>query len=141
MLKMERDNYLKIMGWTAIIAAALGEGTLIIFSKIRPLPSTLRPSSNIDVLVMSYKPVLNFQITMNAIGYAIGAVHGYILYSSVDYLSILIVVTMTIMLLSGILLRYSMRKQNIFKNHMHVQLALIVLLLILVCVHVVRVGI
>lgn len=128
------------MGWAAIIAETVGEGTLITFSKIRPLSSTPGSSSNIQVIVRSYKLVLNFQITMNAIGYAIGVVHGYLLYSKVDYMSILIVITMTIMLISGILLRYSIRKQNVFKMQLHVQLALIVLLVTLVSIHVATIG-
>jgi len=84
-----------------------------------------------------YKPVLNFHIMLNSIGYFAGMSHGFLLSRHLDSISLSLAIVMNIMMISGLLLKYtSSRHSKIFNNLLHGQFGLVLLLAALVILHV-----
>ena len=67
--------------------------------------------------VQFYKPVLNFHIILNSIGYFAGMTHGLLLVNDLDSTSLSLAITMTVLMISGVLLRYtSSRHAKVFNR-------------------------
>jgi hypothetical protein len=78
-----------------------------------------------------------FHVTLNVIGYAVGALHGILLIEYLDSISLSLAIVMSVLVTSGILLRYtSSRNLKIFNRLMHGQALLALLLIILVVLHI-----
>ena len=87
--------------------------------------------------VQFYKPVLNFHIILNSIGYFAGMTHGLLLVNDPDSISLSLAITMTVLMISGILLRYtSSRNTKVFNRLLHGQFGLVFLLVALIVLHV-----
>jgi len=87
--------------------------------------------------VQFYKPVLNFHIILNSIGYFAGMTHGLLLVNDLDSISLSLAITMTGLMISWILLRYtSSRHTKIFTRLLHGQFGLLLLLIALITLHV-----
>jgi hypothetical protein len=84
-----------------------------------------------------FKPVLNFHIMMNSIGYFAGMTHGLILSEHLHSISMSLAITMTVLMGSGILLKYSSsRHTKLFNRLLHGQFGLLLLLIALIALHV-----
>ena len=85
-----------------------------------------------------FKPVLNFHIMMNSIGYFAGMTHGLMLSRHLDSVSLSLAIVMSVMMVSGLLLKYpSSRNSKIFGKLLHGQFGLVILLAALVVLHIV----
>jgi hypothetical protein len=85
----------------------------------------------------SYKPILNFHIILNSIGYFSGMFHGLLLSSNLEPISLSLALVMTVLMISGILLRYtSSRNSKMFNRLLHGQIGLVILLIGLILLHV-----
>jgi hypothetical protein len=60
-------------------------------------------------LARQYSTVLNFRIIMNIVGFIAGMTHGILLIRGLDAISLSLAITMTVMMISGIVLRFSTR--------------------------------
>ena len=84
-----------------------------------------------------YKPVLNFHIVLNSVGYLAGMTHGLLLVNDLNSISLSLAITMTVLMTSGILLRYtSSRHTKVFNRLLHGQFVLLLLLIALITLHV-----
>ncbi len=85
----------------------------------------------------SYKPILNFHIILNSIGYFSGMFHELMLSSNLEPISLSLALVMTVLMISGILLRYtSARNAKMFNRLLHGQFGLVILLVGLILLHV-----
>jgi hypothetical protein len=89
-------------------------------------------------LAPMYMPVLNFHIMLNSVGFFAGLSHGFMLMRGLDYISLSLVIVMTVSMISGIILKFaSGRNLKFFVRLVHGQVILAVLLVTLVTLHVV----
>ena len=87
--------------------------------------------------VQFYKSVLNFHIILNPIRYFAGMTYGLLLAIDLDSISLSLVITMTVLMVSEILLKYtSSRHTKIFNRLLHGQFGLLLLLIALITLHV-----
>ena len=87
--------------------------------------------------VQFYKSVLNFHIILNPIRYFAGMTHGLLLANDLDSILLSLVITMTVLMVSEILLKYtSSRHTKIFNRLLHGQFGLLLLLIALITLHI-----
>jgi len=85
----------------------------------------------------AYKSILNLHIILNSVAYFAGMAHGFFLARHIDSISFSLAITMTVIMISGILLKYSQfRNVKLFTRLLHGQILLVILLLILIFLHV-----
>ena len=126
------------LGWTSVGIGLLANLPFVIYNRIRKIPASIIGQSVIRELTLIYKPMLTFHITLNVIGYAVGALHGILLIEYLDSISLSLAIVMSVLVISGILLRYtSSRNLKIFNRLMHGQALLALLLVVLVVLHIV----
>ena len=135
----DAEEVVENLGWIAIGAGVVGNLPFIVINKYRRYAVSLGGQS----LQMArkigtvYKPILNFHIMMNSIGYASGMIHGYLLSENLESISLSLAITMTVLMISGVLLKYtSSRNTKIFNRLLHGQFGLVILLIALVVLHV-----
>jgi hypothetical protein len=134
------DGSVKTLGWVAIGAGTLSNVVFVVFNRLRKVAITTLGSADETAsnLSLVYKPMLNLHIMLNSVGYFAGLVHGYSFINSVDAISLSLVIIMTVLMVSGIMLRYtSSRNLKIFNRLLHGQFILAFLLIALVVLHVV----
>lgn len=133
------EDSIKNLGWLAIFCGIIGTFPFIMMVKIRKYAVTTGGSSmtiarGIGVI---YKPVLNFHIMMNSIGYGVGMFHGFLFSEHLDSIALALAILMTVLMLSGLLLKYtSSRNTKVFNRLLHSQFILVILLIGLVVLHV-----
>ena len=129
----------KDLGWIAIGCGITANLPFIVLNKYRRYAisvggQSLQVAKKIGT---SFKPILNFHIMMNSIGYFAGMAHGLALSRHLDSISLSLVITMTLLMGSGIMLKYSSsRHTRLFHRLLHGQFGLVVLLIALVMLHV-----
>ncbi len=125
------------LGWASVGIGLLANVPFVIYNRIRKIPASIIGQSTIRELALIYKPMLTFHITLNVIGYTVGALHGILLIEYLDSISLSLAIVMSVLVTSGILLRYtSSRNLKIFNRLMHGQALLALLLVILVVLHI-----
>jgi hypothetical protein len=135
----DEEDVATSMGWIAVGAGVVANIPFIAINKIRRYAikaggSTMQIGRDIGTV---YKPVLNFHIMLNSIGYFAGMSHGFLLSRHLDSISLSLAIVMNIMMISGLLLKYtSSRHSKIFNNLLHGQFGLVLLLAALVILHV-----
>lgn len=128
------------LGKIAIGAGVIGTLPFVFLNKLRRYAISSGNQSLVFAkkLSQSYKPILNFHIMMNGIGYFAGMSHGLMLLEHLDSISLSLAITMTVMMASGLLLRYtSSRHTKLFNRLLHGQFGLVVLLIALILLHMV----
>lgn len=134
------EDIAKDLGWIAVSAGIIANIPFIVINKIRRYVIK-SGSSTIQIgrqLGSVYKPILNFHIMLNAIGYFAGMTHGFLLSSDLDSVSLSLALVMTVMMISGLALKYtSTRNSKIFGRLLHGQFGLVILLAALVALHIV----
>ena len=135
----DAEEVVENLGWIAIGAGVVGNLPFIVINKYRRYAvslggQSLQMARKIGTI---YKPILNFHIMMNSIGYASGMIHGYLLSENLESISLSLAITMTVLMISGVLLKYtSSRNTKIFNRLLHGQFGLVILLVALVVLHV-----
>lgn len=136
----EGEDIAENLGWIAVGAGIVANLPFILMNKIRRYAvksgnSTMQIAKQIRT---AYKPILNFHIMLNSIGYFAGMSHGFMLSRHLDSVSLSLVIVMSVMMVSGLLLKYtSSRNSKIFGRLLHGQFGLVILLVALVTLHLV----
>lgn len=133
------DGAVKDLGWLAIGAGVIGTLPFIFYNKIRKFALTSGGSTVLigRQMTTSLKPILNFHIVLNSIGYFSGMLHGLMLSNNLEPISLSLAIVMTVMMFSGILLKYSSsRNDKLFNRLLHGQFGLVILLVVLIFLHV-----
>ena len=136
----DAEDIVENLGWVAVGAGIVANVPFIAMNKIRRYAlktgsSTMQVAKQIRSV---YKPVLNFHIMLNSIGYFAGMTHGLMLSRHLDSVSLSLAIVMTVMMISGLLLKYtSSRNSKIFGKLLHGQFGLVILLAALVVLHII----
>lgn len=136
----EAEDIAENLGWVAVGAGVVANIPFIVMNKIRRYSiktgsSTMQVAKQIRTV---YKPILNFHIMLNSIGYFAGMTHGLMLSRHLDSVSLSLDIVMSVMMVSGLLLKYtSSRNSKIFGKLLHGQFGLVILLATLVVLHIV----
>ena len=136
----DAEEIVENLGWVAVGAGIVANVPFIAMNKIRRYAlktgsSTIQVAKQIRSV---YKPVLNFHIMLNSIGYFAGMTHGLMLSRHLDSVSLSLAIVMSVMMVSGLLLKYtSSRNSKIFGRLLHGQFGLVILLAALVVLHIV----
>lgn len=131
------------LGWFAIGSGIVANLSLVAFKIVRKIPVTklVGGHETTSSLIPFYKPVLNFHIMLNSVGFFAGLSHGLMLIRGLDYVSFSLAIMMTFSMISGILLKYASDKNlKFFGKLAHGQFILAVLLVVLVVLHVSIMG-
>ncbi|MEM2856657.1 MAG: hypothetical protein QW416_06115 [Candidatus Nitrosocaldaceae archaeon] len=130
------EDSAKMLGWAAIGAGALSNITFVIYNRVRKISSIYSKDLTRN-LALIYKPMLSWHIMLNITGYIAGMMHGLLLIRYLDPISLSLAIIMTILVVSGLLLRYtSSRDLKLFNKLLHGQSVLTILLIILIVLHV-----
>ena len=136
----DAEDIIENLGWVAVGSGIVANVPFIAMNKIRRYAlktgnSTMQVAKQIRTV---YKPVLNFHIMFNSIGYFAGMTHGLMLSRHLDSISLSLAIVMSVMMVSGLLLKYtSSRNSKIFGRLLHGQFGLVILLASLVVLHIV----
>jgi len=143
-----RTSAVNTLGWVSVGSGVIGTGTFLVYVQLKksrvpviingPTGATMPDKADAPTrnLVRIYKPVLNFHVVMNVIGYAAGIAHGYALSSRLDPIALALVIVMTASVATGIMLRFGTRSLKLFNIQVHGNLGFVVLLVILVGMHI-----
>jgi len=135
----DSEDVTKNLGWIAIGCGIVANLPFILLNKYRRYAvsaggQSLQMGRKIGTI---FKPILNFHIMMNSIGYFSGMTHGMLLSRHLDSISLSLAITMTLLMSSGVMLRYSSsRHVKLFQRLLHGQFGLVILLIVLVMLHV-----
>ena len=136
----EAEDVAENLGWIAVGAGIAANVPFIAMNKIRRYAiktgsSTMQVAKQIRTV---YRPLLNFHIMLNSIGYFAGMMHGFMLSRHLDSVSLSLAIVMSVMMVSGLLLKYtSSRNTKIFGKLLHGQFGLVILLAALVILHII----
>lgn len=139
----QRANTAVTLGWIAIGSGIVANLSLVAFKLAKKIPMTklVGGYEAVSGLNPFYKPVLNFHIMLNLVGFFAGLSHGIMLIRGLDYISLSLAMVMTFSIISGILLKYaSGRNLKMFGKLAHGQFILAVLLVVLVILHVITMS-
>jgi hypothetical protein len=129
-----------LLGWVAVGCGVIANIPFIVINKYRKYAvqaggSSLQMARSLGT---HFKSILNFHIMLNSIGYFAGMSHGFLLSRHLDATSLSLAIVMTVMMASGLMLRYtSSRHTKIFNRLLHGQFGLVLLLAALVVLHVI----
>ena len=135
----DAEGAIENLGWVAIGAGVIANLPFIVISKYRRYAvsaggQSLQMARKIGTV---FKPILNFHIMLNSIGYIAGMTHGLLLSEHLDSISLSLAITMTVLMISGVLLKYtSSRNMKIFNRLLHGQFGLVLLLIALITLHI-----
>ena len=135
----DAEDAIESLGWVAIGAGVIANLPFIVFNKYRRYAVSVGDQSLQMARKMGtmFKPILNFHIMLNGIGYTAGMTHGLLLSEHLDSISLSLAITMTVLMTSGLLLKYtSTRNTKIFGRLLHGQFGLVILLVALIMLHV-----
>jgi len=135
----DAEDAIESLGWVAIGVGVIANLPFILFNKWRKYAVRAGGQSLLMArqAVQFYKPILNFHIILNSVGYFAGMTHGLLLVNDLDSISLSLAITMTVLMISGILLRYtSSRNTKVFNRLLHGQFGLVFLLVALIVLHV-----
>jgi hypothetical protein len=126
------------LGWISIGAGVLANVPFILYIQVkRSSVVTLGGGHEITRgLAGQHQTVLNFHMVMNIIGFIAGMAHGILLIKGLDAISLSLAISMTVLVISGIVLRFATRSTKNFAKLVHGQVTLSVLLILLVFLHV-----
>ena len=135
----DEEESIENLGWVAVGAGVLANLPFIAMNKIRRY--AIKTGGNAVQIGRQigfyYRPILNFHILLNSIGYFAGMTHGLLLSRHLDSISLSLAIVMSVMMVSGLLLKYtSSRNSKIFGRLLHGQFGLVILLAALVVLHI-----
>jgi hypothetical protein len=126
------------LGWLAIGCGMAANLSLVIFKMMKKtrVMKLVGGSGTSQSLTIMYQPVLNFHIMLNSVGFFAGLSHGFMLIRGLDYISLSLVIVMTVSMISDIILRFTSGKNlKFFSRLVHDQAILAAMLVTLVVLH------
>jgi hypothetical protein len=131
-------NFAKNLGWMSIGAGVLANVPLIFYVRVKRISvATLGGGHEITRnLAAQHNAVINLHMIINIIGFIAGITHGILLVKGLDAISFSLALTMTVLVASGILLRFSTKSTKYFSRLFHGQILLSGLLILLIILHV-----
>ena len=133
------EDSIKNLGWVAIFCGVTGTLPFIVMVKLRKYAVNVGGSSMVISRGIGtiYKPILNFHIMMNSIGYGVGMLHGLLFSEHIESIALSLATVMIVLMGSGLMLKYtSSRNTKIFNRLLHGQFILVILLIALVVLHI-----
>ena len=125
------------LGWLSIGAGIVAMIPIFAAQKIRKSITNYSNGASTVQVTSAYKSILNLHIILSSAAFAAGMVHGLFLLKHLDYISLSLAITMTVLMVSGILLKFTQsRNLHLFNKLLHGQTALVVLLVALVFLHI-----
>lgn len=140
---VDYGGYAQTLGWVSIGAGVVANVSFMIFNAVRKLPLIkIGMGSEMQKMgALMYKPMLNFHILLNAVGFFAGMSHGLMLFGGLDSISLSLAIVMTVSMISGVILKFeSDRNLKLFGRLVHGQIILSILLVSLVTLHVVTMS-
>ena len=129
------EDAAKALGWLSIGIGIIANVIFIAYNRLRKVSIISINTSR--TLALAYKPMLNMHIMLNVIGYISGMAHGLILIRYLDPISLSLAIVMSILIASGVMLRYtSSRNAKIFNRLLHGQALLTFMLIMLIILHI-----
>ena len=132
-------NNAELLGWISISCGLIANVPFILYVRVKRL-SVKRLGGGDSLtrnLALEHKPIINFHIALNLIGFFTGICHGILLVRGIDFISISLAIVITTLTVSGILLRFAkLRIINQFNRIIHTHIILSTLLVILIILHV-----
>ena len=133
----------RTLGWVSIGAGMAASMSFMVFNAVKKQPLLkigVRTEMSKTGYLM-YKPLLNFHIMLNSVGFFAGMTHGIMLLRGLDSISLSLAIAMSVSMASGIILRFAPnRNLKFFGRLMHGQIILLVLIIVLVGLHVMTAG-
>ena len=137
------DGSAQTLGWVSIGTGVVANLLFVGFNAIKKFP-LLKVAIGSEISkagVSMYKPLLNFHIMLNSVGFFAGMSHGIMLLRGIDSISLSLTIVMIFSMISGIILKFeSDRNLKFFGRLVHGQVILSILLISLVTLHVVTMG-
>ncbi len=137
------DGSAQTLGWVSIGTGIVANLLFVGFNAIKNFP-LLKVGIGSEISkagVSMYKPMLNFHIMLNSIGFFAGMSHGLLLLRGIDSVSLSLALVMIFSMISGIILKFeSDRNLKFFGRLVHGQVILSILLIVLITLHVVSMG-
>jgi hypothetical protein len=137
------DGSAQTLGWVSIGTGIVANLLFVGFNAIKKLP-LLKVGIGSEISkagVSMYRPMLNFHIMLNSIGFFAGMSHGLMLLPGLDSISLSLALVMIFSMISGIILKFeSDRNLKFFGRLVHGQVILSILLIVLITLHVVSMG-
>ncbi|HSF00743.1 MAG TPA: hypothetical protein VLA48_07600, partial [Nitrososphaeraceae archaeon] len=131
-------NNAELLGWISISCGLIANVPFILYVRVKRL-SVKRLGGGDSLtrnLALEHKPIINFHIALNLIGFFTGIFHGILLVRGIDFISISLAIVITTLTVSGILLRFAkLRIINQFNRIIHTHIILSTLLVILIILH------
>ena len=129
----------ELLGWLSISCGLLANIPFILYVRVKKL--SVKKLGGADSLTrnlsLEHRPIINFHIILNLIGFFTGIFHGALLIRGIDFISISLIIVITTLTISGILLRFAKsRIINQFNRIIHTHIILSALLIILIILHV-----
>lgn len=132
-------NNAELLGWISISCGLIANVPFILYVRVKKL-SVKRLGGGDSLtrnLALEHRPIINFHTALNLIGFFTGVFHGMLLVRGIDFISISLAIVITVLTLSGILLRFAKsRIINQFNRIIHTHIILSALLIILIILHV-----
>lgn len=126
------------LGWVAIGTGIIAMMPIFATQKIKKHVIKIGGGVSTAETTSTYKSILNLHIILNSIAYVAGMAHGLLLIRHLDSISLSLAITMTVMMVSGILLKFTQSKNlNLFNRLLHGQTILVILLGVLILLHVI----
>jgi len=133
-----RNNDVQNLGWVAIGTGIVAMIPIIASHKIKKYVTSNSTGMSTVETSSAYKSILNLHIILNSVAYFAGMAHGILLVRHMDSISLSLAITMTVIMISGILLKYSQtRNIKLFNRLLHGQILLVILPVVLISIHVI----
>ena len=131
------EDAAKTLGWLSIGIGVIANVMFITYNRLRKILVTNIGNEMSRTLALAYKPMLNMHIMLNVIGYIAGMAHGLLLIRYLEPISLSLAIVMSVLIASGIMLRYSSsRNAKLFNRLLHGQALLTLMLIILILLHI-----
>jgi len=137
------DGPAQKLGWVSIGTGIVANLLFVGFNAFKKFPLLKVGFGNeiSKTSVSLYKPMLNFHIMLNSIGFFAGVSHGLMLLDGLDSISLSLAIVMIFSMISGIILKFeSDRHLKFFGRLVHGQVILSILLIALVAMHIFTMG-
>ncbi|MDE1861935.1 MAG: hypothetical protein KGI33_03375 [Thaumarchaeota archaeon] len=127
------------LGWLAVGCGIAANLSLVGFKVVMKTPvMRLVGGRGIQGLAPMYRPVMDFHVMLNSVGFFAGLLHGFALVRGLDYISLSLAIVMTVSMVSGMLLRFvNGRNMKIVNRMVHGQVVIAAMLVTLVALHII----
>lgn len=137
------EDSAQTLGWVSIGTGIVANLLFVGFNAIKKFP-LLKVGIGGEISKVGgsmYKPMLNFHIMLNSIGFFAGMSHGLMFLRGLDSISLSLAIVMIFSMISGIILKFESDRNLIFFGRLvHGQVILSILLIVLITLHIVSMS-